>query len=222
MDLVMVLDGSREVQADQFVGAQQLLGSVVEQLAVSSQPRRAGTEARVAAVQQNRLEFSLQTYQNQTQMKEHLVQNMKQRGGASALGQTLTYTLQEVLLKAGPPRRRRVLFTVVGTETASTDRVKLHYISQKAKCEGVALFVLTVGNRYNRTQVEELASAPVQQHLVHVRRLKSGDQDYVQRFFRVFLSALNSKNRPARHETLRWLTTSAAASGSGWSLDTDR
>ncbi|XP_070768097.1 collagen alpha-6(VI) chain-like [Enoplosus armatus] len=196
VDLVMVVDSSREMQADEYAGVQQLLGSVVEQLAVSPQPRRAGNQARVAVVQQSgaqvtKAEFGLQAYQNHNLMKRHLIQNMQQQAGSSALGQALEFSLKEVLLKASQPRRRRALLTVVGTQTSHEDRAKLRYISQKAKCEGVALFVVTVGDRYDRTQVEELASPPVPQHLIHVGRLKADEQGYAQRFFRVFLSALN-------------------------------
>ncbi|XP_023137697.2 collagen alpha-6(VI) chain-like isoform X2 [Amphiprion ocellaris] len=199
VDLVMVADSSREMQADQYAGVKQLLGSIVEQLAVSPQPRRAGNRARVAVVQQSgfrsaNVEFNLQTYQNQELMKAHLIQKMQQQGGSSALGWTLDYTLKQVLLKAGQPSRRKALLAVVGTPTAWEDQARLHYVSQKAKCEGVALFVVTVGDHYNRTQVEELASLPLQQHLIHVSRLKAGEQDYAQRFFRVFLSAF-SKGR---------------------------
>ncbi|KAI3361009.1 hypothetical protein L3Q82_012904, partial [Scortum barcoo] len=196
LDLVMVLDSSREVQADEYAGVQQLLGSVVEQLAVSPQPRMADSKARVAVVQQSgtravKQEFGLQSLQNHDLMRRHLIQNMQQQGGSSALGHTLEFVLREVLLKATQPRRSRAVLAVVGTQTASEDRAKLQYISQKAKCEGVALFVMTVGDRYSRTQVEQLASLPVQQHLIHVDRLKAEEQDYAQRFFRVFLSALN-------------------------------
>ncbi|XP_047196684.1 collagen alpha-6(VI) chain [Hippoglossus stenolepis] len=196
VDLVMLIDSSREMQADEYTGAQQLLGSVVEQLAVSSQPRRTGKQARVAVIQQSgtqapKVEFGLQAYQNHSVMRTHLIQNMQQQGGSSALGQTLQFTLNEVLLKAPHPRRKRVLLAVVGTQTAYADRAKLRYISQKAKCEGVAVFVVTVGDRYNRAQVEALASHPVQQHLIHVGRPKADEQGYVQRFFRVFLCALN-------------------------------
>uniref|UniRef100_A0A665U1Y2 VWFA domain-containing protein n=1 Tax=Echeneis naucrates TaxID=173247 RepID=A0A665U1Y2_ECHNA len=180
VDLVMVVDSSREMQADEYAGAQQLLSSVVEQLAVTSQPRRGSNRARVAVVQQSgtgtpKVEFSLQTYQDQDRMREHLIQTMQQQGGSSALGQTLEFTLREVLLKATQPRRKKALLVLVGTETAYSDRTKLQYISQKAKCEGVALFVVTVGDRYSRAQVEELASLPVQQHLIHVDRLKADD-----------------------------------------------
>ncbi|XP_034721930.1 collagen alpha-6(VI) chain-like, partial [Etheostoma cragini] len=51
VDLVLVLDGSREMQADEYAGARQLLGSVVQHLAVSPNPRRADNQARVALVQ---------------------------------------------------------------------------------------------------------------------------------------------------------------------------
>ncbi|XP_074510388.1 collagen alpha-6(VI) chain-like isoform X2 [Sebastes fasciatus] len=201
VDLVMVADSSREMQADEFAGVQQLLGSVVEQLAVSPQPRRAGNNARVALVQQSgtqvtEAEFGLGTYQNSNLMRRHLTRNMTLQGGSSALGQTLEFTLKEVLLKASQPRKKRALLAVVGTQTAYEDRAKLRYISQKAKCEGVALFVVTVGERYDRTQVEELASLPIQQHLIHVGRLKADEQGYAQRFFRVFLSALAKGMNP--------------------------
>lgn len=197
-DLVMVVDSSREMQTDEYAGVQQLLGSVVEQLVVSPQPNRADNHARLAVVQQSgsqdtKVEFALQTYENQDLMKRHLLQNMQQQRGASALGQTLEFCLNQVLLKASQPRRGRVLLVVVGTETAYEDRAKLRYISQKAKCEGVAVFVVTVGTRYNRMQVEELASLPVHQHLIHLRHLKADEQGYARRFFRMFLSALNSK-----------------------------
>lgn len=222
MDLVMVVDGSREMQADEYAGAQQLLVSVVEQLAVSPQPRRAGNQARVGVVQQSgtrliKPEFGLQTYQNQALMRRHLIQNMRQQGGSSALGRTLDFTLREVLLKAPQPRRRRALLTVVGTQTAYEDRAKLHYVSQKAKCEGVALFVVTVGERYNRTQVEELAGLPVQQHLIHVDRLKADERGYAQRFFRVFLTALSSESRVC-HRRIR-PSVQGPAGGSGLSRD---
>ncbi|MEQ2219063.1 hypothetical protein XENOCAPTIV_011969, partial [Xenoophorus captivus] len=208
VDLVMVLDGSREMQADEYVGAKQLLGSVVEQLAVSPQPRRPGNQARVAVVQQSetqtaKVEFNLQTYQSQDLMKTHLMQKMQQQSSTSILGQTLDFTLNQVLLKAGQARKRRALLTVVATQTAYRDQAKLHYISLKAKCEGVAMFVVAVGDRYNQTQVEEMAGLPVHQHLIHVSQLKAEEQGYVQRFFRVFLSVLNSKIMWSQEETLR-------------------
>ncbi|XP_078108114.1 collagen alpha-6(VI) chain-like [Sander vitreus] len=194
MDLVLVLDGSREMQADEYAGGQQLLGSVVEHLAVSTQPSRANSQARVAVVQSGtkdpKLEFDLGTYQSSTLMRNHLMGNMAQRGGSSLLGKTLDFSLK-VLMKASQPRRRRALLAVVGTKTASEDRDRLDWIASRANCDGVALFVVTVGRHYDRVQLEKLASAPIAQHLIHLERLKADEQSYAQRFFRVFLSALS-------------------------------
>ncbi|KAK2909653.1 collagen alpha-6(VI) chain-like isoform X2 [Channa argus] len=194
VDLVLVADSSREMQADEYAGVQQLLGSVVEHLSVSQRPKQVNSQARVCVVQQNGsapvVEFGLQTYQNHDQMRSQIYK-MQQRGGSSALGHTLDFTLKEVFRKATNARKRKALMAVVGTQTALADRAKLQYISQKAKCEGVAVFVVTVGNRYSRTQVEELASRPLQQHLIHVDELRSEEQGFAQRFFRGFLNVLN-------------------------------
>lgn len=206
MDLVMVVDDSREVQADQYTGAQQLLGSVVQQLAVSKQPRRAGSQARVALVQQgnthtSKPEFGLQTFQSHEPMRKHLLEHMHQHGGSAALGQTLEFSLDQVLLKAGPARQKKVVLALVGSRTSAQDRAKLHHVAQRAKCEGVTVFVATVGDRYDRAEVEQLASAPLQQHLVHLGRLDPDQQGYGRRFFRCFVSALNSESAAATHHT---------------------
>ncbi|KAF3692451.1 Collagen alpha-6(VI) chain Precursor [Channa argus] len=194
VDLVLVADSSREMQADEYAGVQQLLGSVVEHLAVSQRPLQVDKQARVAVVQSGtmvpKLEFGLQTYQNHDQMRSQIYK-MQQRGGSSALGHTLDFTLREVFRKATNARKRKALMAVVGTQTALVDRAMLEYISQKAKCEGVAMFVVTVGNRFSQKHMEELASRPLQQHLIHVGELRSEEQGFAQRFFRVFLNALN-------------------------------
>ncbi|XP_061631419.1 collagen alpha-6(VI) chain isoform X2 [Phyllopteryx taeniolatus] len=194
-DVVMLVDGSREMQADEYAGAQQLLGSVVEQLAVSPEPGRSDTRARVAVVQQSgargtKVEFGLRAYRDRRLMSSHLLHDMRQQGGSSALGHALNLGLREAMT-AGHARRSRVLLAVVGTRTAPEDREVLRAAAQKAKCQGVAVFVVTVGERYDREEVEALASEPTQQHLLHLGRLQHEEQDYARRFFRVFMAALN-------------------------------
>lgn len=205
MDLVIMMDDSREVQADEYAGAQQLLGSVVQQLAVSKQPRRADRQARVALVQQGTVhtakpEFGLQSFQSHKPMRKHL-EDMHQRGGSAVLGKTVEFSLDQVLLKAGSARKRKVLLALVGSRTSPQDRAKLRQVSQRAKCEGVTVFVATVGDRYERVEVEQLASTPLQQHLVHLGRLDPDQQGYGRRFFRCFVSALNSESATTPHHT---------------------
>lgn len=211
-----MVDGSRDIQADQYAGVQQLLGSMVEQLAVSEQPRGAGRQARVAVLQQSGggawSEFGLQAYAGGAQMRAHL-RDMRQAGGAAALGRTLDFALNEVLLKAAHPRRRKLLFAVVGG--AFGDAAELRQASHRAHCEGVALFVVAVGNRYNRRQVEEIASTPLLQHVIHVGGMNAGERAYIRRFFRVFINALNSKPRPpATSSPSIVLTVSVCSRGS--------
>uniref|UniRef100_A0A8C5DBC7 VWFA domain-containing protein n=1 Tax=Gouania willdenowi TaxID=441366 RepID=A0A8C5DBC7_GOUWI len=191
VDLVLVPGGSREMQADQFTGARQLLASVVEGLEVSPEPGRADGRARVALVQRDQVEFGLQSFQKREMMRDRLLE-LEQRPGSSESGQALDLALTRVLLKAPAPRRRKALL-VVESAAALGDQDRLHRVSLRAKCQRVALFVVTVGDGYNRTQVEDLAGLPVQQHLIHVSSLKPEQQEYTRRFFRVFLSALHSK-----------------------------
>ncbi|XP_034144568.1 collagen alpha-6(VI) chain isoform X3 [Esox lucius] len=193
MDLALVMDGSREIQADQYAGFQELLGSVVKQVALSPRPNAADGQARVALLQTGgshlQVEFDLQKHSDHNKLEIDL-KNMRQHGGVLFLGRTLEYLVNEVLLKAQRPRKSRVVLAVVGAETAHSDRAKLAYISQKAKCEGISLFVITVGDHFNSTQVEEIASMPSEQHLLHLWHVKEWEIGYAQRFFRFFLSVL--------------------------------
>ncbi|KAL0985324.1 hypothetical protein UPYG_G00155490 [Umbra pygmaea] len=193
LDLALVVDGSREIQADQYTGVQELLGSLVKQVALSSRPSMADGQARVALLQtggSKQVEFDLQKYRDHNNLEMHL-KNMRQQGGVSSLVQTLEYTVNQVLLKAPRPRKSRLVLAVVGSEMAHSEQAKLAYISQKAKCAGVALFVITVGDHYNRSQVEEIASRPLEQHLLHLWQVKEQERGYAQRFFRFFLRVLS-------------------------------
>ena len=124
-------------------------------------------------------------------MKQHVLQGLRQQGVSLALSHTLEFTPREVLLKAPRPRTRKMVLAIVGDKTLDRDRAKLHYVSEQAKCQGVALFVVTVGSYYNRTEVEHLASTPLEQHLLHLGQLRDDDQEYAQRFFRAFLAVFN-------------------------------
>lgn len=51
MDLAVIVDSSLNMQADEYEGVKALLGSVLDQIVVSSQPNRANRHARVAVNQ---------------------------------------------------------------------------------------------------------------------------------------------------------------------------
>ncbi|KAL0985323.1 hypothetical protein UPYG_G00155470 [Umbra pygmaea] len=187
MDLALLVDGSREIQADQYAGVLELLGSLVKQVALSSRPRAADGQARVALLQtggSKQVEFNLQRYHDHNNLEMHL-KNMRQQGEVLSLAQTLEYTVNQVLLKAPRPRKSRLVLAVVGSEMAHSDQAKLAYISQKSKCQGVGLFVITVGDHYNRSQVEEIASRPLEQHLLHLWQVKEQERGYAWQLLQV-------------------------------------
>ncbi|KAG7469864.1 hypothetical protein MATL_G00133270 [Megalops atlanticus] len=216
VDLALVVDGSRNVQSDQYEGMKQLLGSVLDQIAISSQPGQSNRQARVALVQHSmssyppregqipvKVEFDLLHYQNRNLMKRHILQDMHQIGGASALGHAVEWTVRNIMLKAAKPRKAKMVLAIVGGETSQWDRAKLEAIALQAKCQGIVLFTLTVGNEFSNAQVEELASFPLEQHIVHLGYVNQGEQEYAQRFLRGFLYMLNRGMNTYPSPTLR-------------------
>ncbi|XP_041962562.1 collagen alpha-6(VI) chain-like isoform X1 [Alosa sapidissima] len=202
LDLAVLVDGSHFVQADHYGGVKELLGSVLEQIAVSSQPSRSDNQARVALYQVSsayrptagqvpvQQEFDFMRFQDSSSMKSHIFQSMQQLGGSSRLGYALKWVINRGLLTATKPRRNRMVLAIIGGETSYWDRAQLEYASKLARCQGVVLFTLTVGDNFNTTQVEELASLPLEQHMVHLGEVKQGEQEYAKRFLRTFLSFL--------------------------------
>ena len=206
LDLAVLVDGSRNVRADQYEGMKELLGSVIEQIAVSSQPSRSDKQARVALYQQVpssyaptagqvpvQQEFDFMRYKDSGLIKSHIFQSMQQLGGSSGLGYALEWVITRSLLTATKSRKNKMVLAIVGGETSYWDRAQLDFAAKLARCQGVVLFTLTVGDSFNSTQVEELASLPLDQHVVHLGEVKRGEQEYAKRFLRAFLSFLKSK-----------------------------
>ncbi|XP_058250247.1 collagen alpha-6(VI) chain-like isoform X1 [Hemibagrus wyckioides] len=201
MDLALLVDGSRSIQADWYEGVKQVLGTVLDQLVVSDQPSRNDRQARVALYQQSssyseaqapvKQIFSFQQFQDRNLMKQSIFENLQQTGGYSRLGHAIEYVIMQDLLTVSRPRKNKMLLLIVGDETEYSDSAKLDFISMKAKCQGVVLFTLTVGDHFNSTQVEELASSPTEQHIVHLGHVKQGQQEYTRRFIRTFLHILS-------------------------------
>lgn len=210
MDLVFLVDSSQGVSKDVYLGALRLVDSVLNDLEVAAQPGTSWQGARVALVthttagfwpgvgQAPVLEyFHLASYGHRTEMQRqvqeaagHLLQ------GAPALGHALEWTLEKVLLAAALPRRSQVIFAIVASETSSWDREKLRTLSQAAKCKGITLFVLAVGPGVGALELAELAgvaSAPSEQHLLHLEGVSEEEIAYASRFTQAFLSLLKSE-----------------------------
>lgn len=204
MDLALLVDGSRSVHADHYEGVKQVLATLLDQLVVSGQPSKADRQARVALYQQSssyseaqapvKQIFTFQQFEDRNLMKQSIFENLQQTGGYSRLGYAMEFVIMQGLLTVSKPRKNKMVLLIVGEDAEYSERAKLDLISRMAKCQGVVLFTLTVGDRFNSTQVEELASFPTEQHIVHLGHVKQGEQEYTRRFMRTFLHILSRKN----------------------------
>ncbi|KAL7886996.1 hypothetical protein AOLI_G00047170 [Acnodon oligacanthus] len=197
VDLALLVDGSRLIKEDEYEGVKQVLATVLDQLVVSRQPRSNDNQARVALYQQSstysesvKQIFTFKQYQDHNLMKQSIFQNLQKTGGSSQIGRALDFVITKGLLTVSQPRKYKMLLVVVGEETDYYDQDMLDNLSRRAKCEGIVTLIFTVGNRFNSTQVEELASIPVAQHIVHLSQVKQQEQEYARRFVRTFLRTL--------------------------------
>uniref|UniRef100_H0XP18 VWFA domain-containing protein n=1 Tax=Otolemur garnettii TaxID=30611 RepID=H0XP18_OTOGA len=159
VDLAFVVDSSHGVSTDVYLGALSLVDAVLGDLEVAAQPGTSHQGARVALVTHTtpgfwpgvgrppvRQGFHLTSYGHRVQMQRHVREAAGHPlQGAPALGHALEWTLEKVLLAAPLPRKARVLFAIVASETSSWDREKLWTLSLDAKCKGVTLFMLAMG-----------------------------------------------------------------------------
>ncbi|XP_039592174.1 collagen alpha-6(VI) chain-like isoform X1 [Polypterus senegalus] len=204
MDLTFVVDGSRNIQTDEYEGIKELLGAVLDDIIVSDQARPSSAGARIAVVQHSplshaprqgqspvTLEFDLEQYRNRNMMKRHISEKMRQVGGSSGVGYAIDWVMKNIMNKSRP-RSLKVIFAIVGGETSEWDREKLLESALVAKCQGVAMFVLIVGREFSSSQIKDLASDPLSQHVVYLGRVQLPEIEYAERFSQAFFSLLNS------------------------------
>lgn len=199
----MIVDGSRSILSDEYEGVKEVLGSVLDQIVVSSQPQGADSQARVALYQQSstyseaqsgvKTIFGFQQFPDRSLMKRSIYQDLQQTGGSSQLDLAMEYAIMQGILSAPRGRKNKMALFIIGEDMSSQDRAKLDFISNVAKCEGVVLFTLTLGDHISTAQVEQLASYPLEQHNIHLGHLKHGEHEYAHRFLRTFFHILSSK-----------------------------
>ncbi|XP_041962560.1 collagen alpha-6(VI) chain-like isoform X2 [Alosa sapidissima] len=203
LDLTLLVDGSRTMKADEYVAVKELLASVLKQIKVSEQPERSDKQARVALYQTSptyhpdgrlgtdnpvQREFDYTTYSNTEDMRRHLLEDVHQLGGKAGLGHAVEWVIDKSTA-APSPRKHKMVLAVVGEETSGWDRAKLDQVSRMAKCQGVGVFAMTTGRKFN-AQVKELASSPLDQHILHLGEGEPGQMEYARRFLQAFLGTL--------------------------------
>ncbi|XP_015995740.2 collagen alpha-4(VI) chain isoform X4 [Rousettus aegyptiacus] len=209
VDVAFVVDSSHSVSEVVYRAALSLVDAMLNNIEVAAQPNTSLYGARAALLMHTTpgfwpgsgqppvLEgFLLTTYGHRMQMQRHIREAVgRPLQGAPALGHALEWTLEKVLLAAPLPRRARILFAIVASETSSWDWEKLRTVSLEAKCKGITLFVLALGSVVGTHELAELAqvaSAPSEQHLLRLEGISDPEVAYAQGFMRAFLNLLKS------------------------------
>ncbi|XP_048059794.1 collagen alpha-6(VI) chain-like isoform X2 [Megalobrama amblycephala] len=189
LDLSLLLDGSNNLNTQQYSDAKELLLSLLDRIGVSNEPSRADGKTRLAVYQQSSVygssyineEFSFTKFKDRSIMKRHITSTVKQVGGTSHPEFALEWLITNIILKAERPRSKRMVVTVFG-ENSEHSKAQLDYLSRLCKCQNVVMFVLMAGHRFDWTRMQELTNSPLEQHLVFL-----DDREYATRFVYAFL-----------------------------------
>ncbi|XP_008061931.1 collagen alpha-6(VI) chain-like, partial [Carlito syrichta] len=203
VDAAFLLDGSRNVGAAEFEDLRGFLQALLDHFEVAAEPETSVTGDRVALVSHAppgflpgtrrspvRSEFNLTTYGSRRLMKRHVATAVRQLHGDALVGHALQWTLDNVFLRAPNPRRNKVIFVISAGETSPWDGETLQRESLRAKCQGYALFVVSLGPTWSAQELADLASPPLDHHLVQLGRIHRPDHGYSVRFVRAFINSV--------------------------------
>ncbi|MEE6511858.1 hypothetical protein FKM82_018684 [Ascaphus truei] len=202
MDIAFLLDSSYNVKRDEFEAARGFISTVLGHFDIASEPRTSITGDRVALVshappgftpskqESPHIEFDLLSYNSKILMKRHIQETVRQLKGPPALGFTLKWTIDNVMSQAPNLRKQKAFIIILSGETSQWDKQTLSEASLKAKCQGYAIFVLSIGKAYNNTELVELASLPLDHHLLQLGRIHKPDLGYAVGFIEPFLNSI--------------------------------
>uniref|UniRef100_A0A8D0V7I5 Collagen type VI alpha 6 chain n=1 Tax=Sus scrofa TaxID=9823 RepID=A0A8D0V7I5_PIG len=203
MDAAFLLDGSRHMGGAEFEDIRGFLGALLDHFDITPEPETSVTGDRVALLihappnflpntQRSpvKTEFNLTTYRSKRLMKRHVEESVQQLSGEAFIGHALQWTLDNIFFRTPNPRRNKVIFVISAGETSHLDQEILKKESLRAKCQGYALFVFSLGPSWNDQELEDLASYPLDHHLVQLGRIHRPDHRYGVKFMKAFISSV--------------------------------
>ncbi|XP_045712889.1 collagen alpha-5(VI) chain isoform X2 [Phyllostomus hastatus] len=203
MDIAFLIDSSQRVGNDEFKEVKAFITSVLDYFHIAPDPLTSTLGDRVAVLTYSPpgympnteecpvyLEFDLLTYNTIYQMKHHLQDSLQHLNGNVFIGHALQWTIDNVF--AGTPnlRKNKVIFVISAGETNPLDKEVLRNVSLRAKCQGYSIFVFSFGPVHNDKELEELASHPLDHHLVQLGRTHKPDWNYIIKFVKPFVYSI--------------------------------
>ncbi|XP_075351548.1 LOW QUALITY PROTEIN: collagen alpha-6(VI) chain-like [Mycteria americana] len=139
-------------------------------------------------------EFDFVTYRSKDQMRRYIKESLQQLHEEAAISYAVQWTIANIFSGAPNPRPPKVIIIISAGKNESMGKEHLKKNSLQARCQGYALLAISLGKSYGRNELEEIASTPLEQYLVHFGRIHKPELDYVMRFLNPFICFLRSLN----------------------------
>ncbi|KAL7976790.1 hypothetical protein Chor_008739 [Crotalus horridus] len=216
MDAAFILENSRKISTTGFEELKHFLSRSLDSFDISANPNTSLIGDRIAVVSHAppnfqfqrqelpvKVEFDLVTYESKRQMKRHIEKFVQKLNGEVALGHALEWTINNIFSEGPKQREKRAIFVVSVGETSHWDKEVLRDAALRAKCEGYAVFVLSIGPEYDYIELMELASLPLEHHMVQLGRIHKAELEYAVKFLKPLIHLLKSKIHSYPHPELK-------------------
>ncbi|XP_031796084.1 collagen alpha-5(VI) chain isoform X2 [Sarcophilus harrisii] len=201
MDALFLVDSSRHVTGDEFEQMRSFLSSVLDSFEISDDPLHSDVGDRLALLSYSpgdfsrrristpvKEEFVFTTYNSKTLMKIYIQDSLKQLHGEAFVAHALQWTTEKVFSDTEQSRKNKVIFIISAGENKENKNV-LRKMALRAKCQGYAIFVISLGST-REEEVEDIASLPLDHHLIQLGRIHKPNLDYAVRFIKPFIHSV--------------------------------
>lgn len=204
MDVAVLLDNSQNIASGEFKVMKDLVSSMLDNFDIASDPLISGSGDRIALLSYSpwdssrrkkgavKTEFEFTTYNSQVLMKNHIQNSLQQLNGEATIGHALLWTMENLFPEAPNLRKHKVIFVVSAGENHERKEL-LKKMALRAKCRGYAIFVISLGSPHE-DHMEELASYPLDHHLIQLGRIHTPDLDYIVKFLKPFVYSVRRKS----------------------------
>ncbi|XP_013910810.1 PREDICTED: collagen alpha-5(VI) chain-like [Thamnophis sirtalis] len=217
MDAAFILENSRKISTTGFEELKHFLSRALESFDISTNPKTSLIGDRIAVVSHAplnfqfqkkkklpvKVEFDLVTYENKTQMKRHIEKSFEKLNGEAALGHAINWTINHIFSEAPNKRGKKAIFIISVGETSPWDKEELSDAAVRAKCEGYVVVVLSIGPEYDYIELMELASLPLEHHIVQLGRIHKAELEYAVKFLKPLIHLLKSGMHSYPHPELK-------------------
>lgn len=204
MDIAFLLDNSRNIANDEFKAVKDLVSSMLDNFNIAADPLISDSGDRIALLSYSpwdssrrktdvvKTEFAFTTYDNLAVMKSHIQNSLQQLNGEATIGHALLWIMENLFPGTANLRKHKVIFVVSAGENRESQEF-LKKMALRAKCQGYVIFVISLGSTH-KDDMEELASYPLDHHLIQLGRIHKPDLDYIVKFLKPFVYSIRRKS----------------------------